>query len=72
MPSSTALPFLNRWAYNRTETAKDTAIAVLWLQHALAPFTVIEVLAGIRGHCFSFLMPTMWAGDLRFENYVAA
>jgi len=43
-------------AFDRSVTAKDAAITLLWLQYCFAIFAFIKVNAGISRHYFVFFM----------------
>ena len=47
----------------------DAAIARHWLQKNPAALAIIEPLAGIRRHGFSFTMPAFWTGNDGIWNY---
>jgi|GEM_PF-1399447 len=62
---------LNRRALDRAIRAKYAAIPWLGPEQHSAGLAFIEKLAGIRRHSFRFGMPTVWAGERRFENDAA-
>ena len=58
---------LDWWAFHRPETAKNTTVARIGLQHRAAVFTLIEILAGIGRHGLGFLETTFRASDARLQ-----
>jgi len=62
---ATILAQLNRWAFDGTERAVDTAVAGVWSQRLTAARTVVVKLAGICRHALARLMPAMRANNHR-------
>ena len=58
---------LNWWARNRAVRAKHATVAGKRLQQRPATCAVIEVLTGVREHCFGRLMATVRASQHRFK-----
>jgi hypothetical protein len=55
---------LNRRTFHTAVGTEDAAVTWLWLEQSLAGPTLVEPLAGVRGHGFSFFVPTGGTGDL--------
>lgn len=66
---ATAIFLLQRRTFDRSETAKNTAIANFRTKNGLAILTLIEKLTGIVRHCFSFLKTAIRTSYFRFKFY---
>jgi hypothetical protein len=60
---------LFRRAFLCAERTIHTAICLFWTQHSLTIFTLVEKLAGICRHFFSFLVSTNRA-SYRGQRYI--
>tara|TARA_Y100000114_G_scaffold156218_1_gene182691 strand:+ start:15884 stop:16105 length:222 start_codon:yes stop_codon:yes gene_type:complete len=60
---TTTLSFLDRGAFHRSIAAVHATVSFFWFYDLVTVFAFIEILTGVSGHYFLFLMPAAGAGD---------
>lgn len=60
---------MHRRTFYCSVTTIHTTVAMIWLYHILAIFTLVKVLTRVCRHCFFPFMSAFWASDCRLKKY---
>ena len=65
---ATRISCLDRRTLHAAVGTKNATVTGIWFDQVLTGFTLVEPLAGVCGHDFTFSVPASRAGNLRFQN----